>query len=321
MCVPAGARAREGGSRAVDPPACARAPLARLTPARGARRAGAAWGTVSGGGPSVTSDAAIAIEACANATTSKPRAYAASATRAIAAIAAIVAIAGRVARPEARPCIRHDPHLHSRERLARLPLEQCASRPLAARRRARHGDPLAGARACVGERRVRAHDRLRVCGERIDARPERRAGEHHGMASRASATSTARRCAALGSGSAPAPAAAARSAAASRSGRTACVSEPVGTPGAAPACSKSGTLPAAVRRRAITADLGRRTVKGIQSARGRRRRKRTQGANAGSYRRSLRGRQRWTSEVPQHDKSREIIGLSINHIENDSRLR
>ncbi|WP_259658896.1 hypothetical protein [Burkholderia pseudomallei] len=174
MCVPAGARAREGGSRAVDPPACARAPLA-----------GAAWGTVSGGGPSVTSDAAIAIEACANATTSKPRAYAASATR------AIVAIAGRVARPEARPCIRHDPHLHSRERLARLPLEQCASRPLAARRRAQHGDPLAGARACVGERRVRAHGRLRVCGERIDARPERRAGEHHGMASRASATSTA----------------------------------------------------------------------------------------------------------------------------------
>ncbi|ONB66338.1 hypothetical protein AQ905_19575 [Burkholderia pseudomallei] len=68
---PRGARAREGGSRAVDPPACARAPLAR-----------AAWGTVSGGGPSVTSDAAIAIEACANATTSKPRAYAASATRA-----------------------------------------------------------------------------------------------------------------------------------------------------------------------------------------------------------------------------------------------
>lgn len=264
MCVPAGGRAREGGSRAVDPPACARA-----------RRAGAAWGTVSGGGPSVTSDAAIAIEACANATTSKLRAYAASATR---AIAAIVAIAGRVARPEARPCIRHDPHLHSRERLARLPLEQCASRPLAARRRAQHGDPLAGARACVGERRVRAHGRLRVCGERIDARPERRAGEHHGMASRASATSTARRCAALGSGSAPAPAAAARSAAASRSGRTACVSEPVGTPGAAPACSKSGTLPAAVRRRAITADLGRRTVKGIQSARGRRRRKRTQGA-------------------------------------------
>lgn len=61
-------------------------------------------------------------------------------------------------------------------------------------------------------------------------------------------------------------------------GRTACVSEPVGTPGAAPACSKSGTLPAAVRRRAITADLGRRTVKGVQSARGRRRRKRTQGA-------------------------------------------
>lgn len=313
MCVPAGARAREGGSRAVDPPACARAPRA---PDARARRAGAAWGTVSGGGPSVTSDAAIAIEACANATTSKLRAYAASATR---AIAAIVAIAGRVARPEARPCIRHDPHLHSRERLARLPLEQCASRPLAARRRARHGDPLAGARACVGERRVRAHDRLRVCGERIDARPARRAREHHGMASRASATSTARRCAALGSGSAPAPAA--RSAAASRSGRTACVSEPVGTPGAAPACSKSGTLPAAVRRRAITADLGRRTVKGIQSARGRRRRKRTQGANAGSYRRSLRGRQRWTSEVPQHDKSREIIGLSINHIENDSRLR
>ncbi|OMS31730.1 hypothetical protein AQ740_15075 [Burkholderia pseudomallei] len=44
--------------------------------------AGAAWGTVSGGGPSVTSDAAIAIEACANATTSKLRAYAASATRA-----------------------------------------------------------------------------------------------------------------------------------------------------------------------------------------------------------------------------------------------
>ncbi|MWA18958.1 hypothetical protein GPJ57_14035 [Burkholderia pseudomallei] len=312
MCVPAGARAREGGSRAVDPPACARAPRA---PDARARRAGAAWGTVSGGGPSVTSDAAIAIEACANATTSKPRAYAASATR------AIVAIAGRVARPEARPCIRHDPHLHSRERLARLPLEQCASRPLAARRRAQHGDPLAGARACVGERRVRAHGRLRVCGERIDARPERRAGEHHGMASRASATSTARRCAALGSGSAPAPAAAARSAAASRSGRTACVSEPVGTPGAAPACSKSGTLPAAVRRRAITADLGRRTVKGIQSARGRRRRKRTQGANAGSYRRSLHGRQRLTSEVPQHDKSREIIGLSINHIENDSRLR
>ncbi|ABN91163.1 hypothetical protein BURPS1106B_A1166 [Burkholderia pseudomallei 1106b] len=37
---------------------------------------------MSGGGPSVTSDAAIAIEACANATTSKPRAYAASATRA-----------------------------------------------------------------------------------------------------------------------------------------------------------------------------------------------------------------------------------------------
>ncbi|EEH27527.1 hypothetical protein BUH_1993 [Burkholderia pseudomallei Pakistan 9] len=70
MCVPAGARAREGGSRAVDPPACARAPLARLTPASG--RAGAAWGTVSGGGPSVTSDAAIAIEACANATTSRP---------------------------------------------------------------------------------------------------------------------------------------------------------------------------------------------------------------------------------------------------------
>lgn len=104
-------------------------------------------------------------------------------------------------------------------------------------------------------------------------------------------------------------------------GRTACVSEPVGTPGAAPACSKSGTLPAAVRRRAITADLGRRTVKGVQSARGRRRRKRTQRANAGSYRRSLRGRQRLTSEVPQHDKSREIIGLSINHIENDSRLR
>ncbi|CAJ2950996.1 Uncharacterised protein [Burkholderia pseudomallei] len=205
----------------------------------------------------------------------------------------------------------------SRALAARTMRESAArcSAPRTARRSARRRARMRGRAPCPRARSASG------VGRRIDARPERRAGEHHGMASRASATSTARRCAALGSGSAPAPAAAARSAAASRSGRTACVSEPVGTPGAAPACSKSGTLPAAVRRRAITADLGRRTVKGVQSARGRRRRKRTQGANAGSYRRSLRGRQRWTSEVPQHDKSREIIGLSINHIENDSRLR